>query len=178
MIQQRYEGRLDALIVLGAGREIHLSYMRAREAARFYNNGGTGIVLASGGRGLLCKTKKESEAMDMYKTLLEMGVKPEDIVLEKNSVNTYANFACSKQLLAERCVKTLGVVTNYSHMPRALKIGDEVMARSPKLECLMVPVCAKIESVRDLVGEVECFLYEFAFKRPSDSVKGLFRKRK
>jgi len=134
-------------------------------------------VLASGGRGLLCKTKKEPEAMDMYKTLLELGVRPEDIVLEKNSGNTEANFTCPKQLLAERAVKTLGVVTNYSHMPRALRIGEEVMARSPRLDCIMVPVCAIIESARDLAGEVECLLYDFAFKRPTDWVKGLFGKR-
>ncbi len=101
---------------------------RLTDAVQAYKRGFIKKLLISGGDGKLMGTSyPESELAKSF--ALDMGVKPEDLLIEDNSRNTHENAFFSKQILEKQSItnaKTL-VFTSASHIPRALacfkKIG-------------------------------------------------------
>lgn len=62
------------------------------------------------------------EARIMERLALEMGAKPEQLILEEQSMSTIENIRFSGALAAQRGLKKLALVTDAYHLPRALYI--------------------------------------------------------
>lgn len=102
---------------------LHLSSAanRLTDAIQLYKRGLVKKLLISGGDGkLMGNSYPESNLAKNY--LLDIGVKPEDILVDHKSRNTHENALFSKQLL-ERQGLTNGkilVITSAFHIPRAM----------------------------------------------------------
>jgi len=118
----------DSIIVLGAksikdGRSNPCLIARVEHAVDLYKNGMAKKIILSGG------TDKEdgvNEAETMQKIALDLGVKQEDIILEKNSTSTYENILFSKKIMSENGLKTSIIVTEPFHSPRAGLIAQKL----------------------------------------------------
>lgn len=121
----------DVGIVLGgytkggtyADDRLNLSYAgnRLTDAIQLYKRGIVKKLLISGGDGkLLGESYPESNLAQKY--LLDIGVKPEDLLIESQSRNTRENALFSKQLLEKQGLTNAKylVITSAFHMPRSL----------------------------------------------------------
>ena len=128
----------DVGIVLGgytkggtyAEDRLNFSYAanRLTDAVQAYKRGIVRKLLISGGDGkLIGASYPESELAKTF--ALDMGVKPEDILIEDNSRNTHENAVFSKQILEKQGITNAKILvfTSASHIPRAIgcfkKIG-------------------------------------------------------
>ncbi len=92
---------------------------RVLHAARLYRAGKAPVVLVSGGViPWLGSDIPEAESMQLL--LEEWGVPSASILRESASRNTYENAVLSRQVLAERGLHRVLLVTSALHMPRAL----------------------------------------------------------
>lgn len=94
---------------------------RLTDAVVLYKKGLVRKLLITGGDGNLIG-RKSPEAEKTEPFLLQMGVHPEDILLENVSRNTHENALLSKQLLdSQRLTNTkFLLITSASHMPRSI----------------------------------------------------------
>lgn len=117
----------DTIIVLGAKLIGHapsaVLALRLNEALRLYQGGYAAKIIVSGAKGT---DEEMSEAYAMSQFLIEHGVSPERIYLEENSFNTYQNLANSKQIMLENNLDSAIIVSNTSHMHRALLIARKL----------------------------------------------------
>jgi uncharacterized SAM-binding protein YcdF (DUF218 family) len=94
------------------------SYYRCLHAVQLYRQGAPCPVLVSGGKvdpdaaGPPC-----AEVMRTF--LVQMGVAPTDVIVEGRSQTTYENAHFSQELLRERHVDRIVLVTDATHMFRA-----------------------------------------------------------
>lgn len=120
---------VDYIVVLGAqvrGTRITRSLRYRLDAACEYltENPGTAAVV-SGGQGP-GEDLPEAEAMKNY--LVEKGIGPERILVEKDSVNTNENLKFSRAIIDKienNQDYTLAVVSNNFHIYRAVSIGKK-----------------------------------------------------
>lgn len=90
-------------------------------AARLFQQGNAPHVLVSG--GILPFTEESASEADNMAVLLQlMGVPDAAIWREARSINTYENAVFTRQLLAEKGIERVILVTSALHMPRAVKI--------------------------------------------------------
>jgi uncharacterized SAM-binding protein YcdF (DUF218 family) len=92
---------------------------RVWHAARLYEAGKAPLVIASGGT-LPWKDQVFREAPVMKQLLTSWGVPADSILLESESANTYQNAVHTAELLAERGLERVLLVTSALHMRRAL----------------------------------------------------------
>jgi len=119
----------DAIVVLGGGvtgpapPRISLDLSdgadRVLHGARLYRAGKAPVVLVTGG-AIPWLGSDLPEAATMQSLLEEWGVPRTSIISEADSRNTYENAVLSKQLLMERGLQRVLLVTSALHMPRAL----------------------------------------------------------
>ena len=119
----------DAIVVLGGGVEgpappritLDLSDAadRVLHAARLYRAGKAPVVLISGG-AIPWLGSDIPEAGSMQSLLEEWGVPAASIISEAASRNTHENAVFTRQLLAERGLHRVLLVTSAMHMRRAL----------------------------------------------------------
>jgi uncharacterized SAM-binding protein YcdF (DUF218 family) len=89
--------------------------------ANLYRAGKAPKIIVSGGR-ITWKGAGKSEAEDMTKLLVTMGVPQLDIIPEGNSFNTRDNAVNVQQILQAQNFKTILLVTSAMHMPRSMAI--------------------------------------------------------
>jgi uncharacterized SAM-binding protein YcdF (DUF218 family) len=95
---------------------------RVIQSLRLYKTGHIQKILMSGGSGTLLR-QEFREADFTRDQLIKMGVNPADILIDRNSRNTYENAVYSKQIL-----DSLGLtapyllITSAWHMPRATAV--------------------------------------------------------
>lgn len=92
------------------------------QTANLYHTGVIKKILLSGGSGRLMVNEPD-EASFLGAEFIRNGVKPEDILFERKSRNTYENAIYSKRLLDS--LKIDGphvVITSAFHMPRSIMI--------------------------------------------------------
>lgn len=118
-----------ALILLGAGLEKNkssiqptiLAYSRILEAYRIYNTAKENDIhykiIITGGD---VRKYGTSEAEVYGKTLEDMGVNKDDLILETNSLNTYQNAEYTKKIVQHLPYKQYLLVTSSLHMERSL----------------------------------------------------------
>jgi uncharacterized SAM-binding protein YcdF (DUF218 family) len=101
--------------------ELNGSADRIVHASRLWRAGKAPIVVSSGGGGPYTGGP-QTPADAMADLLVEWGVPRDAIVLERKSKTTYENALYSKQLLDERGIHDVLVVTSAAHMTRALAV--------------------------------------------------------
>ena len=114
-----YRRSADVIVVLGArtyadGRPSQALADRVRTACRLYQKGLAGKLIFSGGPG--DGAVHETEAMKQM--ALGLGVKEEDILLDKFGLNTQATVKNTEALFSELHASRILVVSHFYHLPR------------------------------------------------------------
>lgn len=94
---------------------------RVLYGAELYKQALAPLIIVSGGR-IAWRGSGSPESMDMAEILTQVGVPPSAIIQEPNSYNTYENAVNVKQILNNRGIKNILLVTSAMHMPRSLAI--------------------------------------------------------
>jgi len=125
--------QVEVLVVLGGGTspaepprpivEVNGAGDRVIYAAWLYREGKAKSILVSGGI-LNWDQGVTSPAQDMATLLEWMGVPPEAILVQGKSENTYDDARFSAQILSEKGVNQILLVTSASHMPRSVKLFE------------------------------------------------------
>jgi uncharacterized SAM-binding protein YcdF (DUF218 family) len=134
----------DVIMVLGAGVTMggqpgKTSTSRAVEGIVLYKKGYASKILFTGGwdhEGYIASAKA------MAALAKDLGVRPEDILVEDKSMNTYENILFSKEIMQQQNMQTALIVTSDSHMRRSMAISQklQVPARpAPVQEALVKP---------------------------------------
>ena len=121
--------RAGAIVVLGGGLSparpgypwpgMSAAADRLWHAARLFRAGKAPLLLLSGGTPP--ESGVASEASAMRQLLQEWGIPASAMLLEERSLNTRQNAAYSAELLRQRGVRQVLLVTSALHMPRALR---------------------------------------------------------
>lgn len=94
---------------------------RVLYAAQLYREGKAPVVIASGGR-IDWRGGGVAESSDMADILVTLGVPNAAIVQDSKSLNTYQNAVNVRQIMQERGIRRVLLVTSAMHMPRSLRI--------------------------------------------------------
>ena len=100
--------------------QLSVAANRFTDAVLLYKRGIVRKLLLSGGDGSLFGNK-DGEADFAKSYLLDIGVKPEDILYEGQSKNTHENAVFSKQILEKQGLSNAKIllITSAFHIPRA-----------------------------------------------------------
>lgn len=129
------EEKCDYGIVLGS--KPHICRIRAEKAAELYLNGKISRLICTGG------VKWETDEGRMYESeilrnvLLENGVPPEDVVVERRSKTTKENMIYALRRIT-RCFNTQGeikvlIITSRSHIRRSVALARKILPPSMKI---------------------------------------------
>ncbi len=167
-----------AIVVLGGGTEsamaprtdveVNSAGDRLIHAADLYHEGAAPLLILSGGKIDWMESIENSPASDMRKIMLKLGVPDDALILQPKSRNTYEDALYSAELLKEKGIKNIILVTSAMHMPRSValfkKQGLEVIpsptdftvtedgwkrAFSPNLETFIDQFVAQFECAWD-----------------------------
>jgi uncharacterized SAM-binding protein YcdF (DUF218 family) len=99
------------------------SLRRAIAAASAAKDAPSGRILVSGGSGIAVR-----EADLMRILLLDLGIAPDRVAVERDSRNTYENAVLTRKWLSERWPgeKRIFLVTSAAHLPRATAVFRKV----------------------------------------------------
>jgi uncharacterized SAM-binding protein YcdF (DUF218 family) len=124
----------DVIVVLGGGTnpaeyprstiEVNGAGDRVIYAAQLYKQGKANHLLLSGGR-IDWSNASTTPADEMAFILEQLGVPFESMWLEKESRNTYENALFSKEILSEKGISRIILVTSASHMPRSVLLFEQ-----------------------------------------------------
>ena len=125
------EGNYDAAVVLGGLSAPELSdktYVefsnrveRIQVPLELYKEGRVGKILITSGSGsLFSQEDRESDSLGDFS--LRWGVRPEDLLLERESRNTYENALYSGKILDFKKIHNFLLVTSAFHMKRSAAI--------------------------------------------------------
>lgn len=95
------------------------SQFRCVHAADLYHQPGSCRILVCGGK-VEPDDVGEPLAVLMREYLIKQGVRPEDVLLEDMSRNTYENAVFAGKILREEGVDEIVLVTTATHLPRAV----------------------------------------------------------
>jgi uncharacterized SAM-binding protein YcdF (DUF218 family) len=114
-----YRRSADVVVVLGArayadGRPSQALADRVRTACRLYQSGLVGKLIFSGGPG--DGAVHETDAMQ--RMALGLGVKADDIILDKAGFNTQATVKNTEALFSQLHASRILVVSHFYHLPR------------------------------------------------------------
>ena len=126
----------EVIVVLGGGThpalpprqhpEVREEGDRLLYAAQLYREGAAEQILVTGGRvEWLAGRDFETEANDMTVILGMLGVPEEAIWQEGLSQNTYENALYTQEILAEKEITRMILVTSAYHMPRSVAIFEK-----------------------------------------------------
>jgi uncharacterized SAM-binding protein YcdF (DUF218 family) len=121
----------DAIVILGGATrsafpprptvDLNEQGDRVFYGAQLYREGKAPLVIASGGR-IQWRGGGPSESADMAQILEVLGVPSTAILQDPTSLNTYQNAINVQQILQERGLDRILLVTSAMHMPRSLRI--------------------------------------------------------
>jgi uncharacterized SAM-binding protein YcdF (DUF218 family) len=125
----------QAMVVLGGGtippaepepttRLSEPSLRRCLRAAELYRQGPPCLLVVAGGK-VDPSQPGDSEAQTMRALLTQLGVSGDDILLEERSRDTYENAVYTQQLLAERRIECILLVTDATHLGRAVGLFEQ-----------------------------------------------------
>ena len=122
----------DVIVVLGGGTdpliyprsdvEINGAGDRMLYAARLYHAGYAQHILLSGGRISWLDGREGSSAEEMAEVMYLLGVPEEVLWLQSTSRNTYEDALYSTEILDEKGIDRILLVTSAQHMPRSLAL--------------------------------------------------------
>ncbi len=119
----------EAIVILGGGiipadqhhlqPDLNKAADRIWYGAQLYHAGKAPLVVLSGGQNHAVHS--QSEAAAMQQLTQDLGVPTEATLLEEKSRNTQQNSHYTAQMLHQRGIKTILLVTSASHMKRSLQ---------------------------------------------------------
>ena len=142
--------QVAAIVVLGGGIEgdrhgwrigpnLEAAADRVWFAARLYHAGRAPLVIVSGGASALSGSD-QPEAAAMAEFIEDLGVPASALMLEQRSRNTWENALYTRELLREKHIGQVLLVTSALHMPRALavfrKLGIDVIPAPTDVEAV------------------------------------------
>jgi uncharacterized SAM-binding protein YcdF (DUF218 family) len=95
---------------------------RVLHGAQLYLADKAPLIIFSGGRITWGQGGVRPEAEDMAELAIALGVPSAAIITETESLNTYQNAVNVREILEERGIQTILLVTSALHMPRSLAI--------------------------------------------------------
>ncbi len=98
------------------------SFDRLLHGVRLWKGGKAPLLIVSGGNVRFLTGADLTEAQRMQALALEYGVPQAAVVLEERSRNTYENALYVREVLQERGLGKIILVTSASHMPRAAAV--------------------------------------------------------
>jgi len=107
-----------------SGVEINGAGDRVFYAAQLYKEGKAPLILLSGGEITWLNDGSATPAEDMAEILTLMDVPLEALIIEDRSRNTYENALYAKELLAEKGINKILLVTSAMHMPRSVALFE------------------------------------------------------
>ncbi len=118
----------DAVIVLGArvNYNNHLNpclVARVEHGAKLVQSGLAKFLIVSGGNDV---EDGANEANAMREMAVRFGISSAQIILEPKATSTFENLLFSKAILEQRKLKSVIVVTEPYHMPRAAMIARKL----------------------------------------------------
>ncbi len=124
-----------AIVLLGGGTdaaipprpmvELNGAGDRILYAAQLYRQGKAPLILASGGNITWLGTRPSTPADEMTTILEMLGVPAEAILQQPNSQNTYEDAFYCAQILKERGITQVILVTSALHMPRSVALFEK-----------------------------------------------------
>lgn len=99
--------------------EINSAGDRVLYAASLYRDGAAPVVLVSGGNLNFSSARGSTPATEMTDLLTQLGVPAQAIWQQEKSQNTYEDALYSAELLQEKEIAEVILVTSAMHMPRA-----------------------------------------------------------
>lgn len=125
----------EVIVLLGGGTEsadaprpmteVNSAGDRVLYAAKLYHDGAAPNILVSGGNLGFSTSRGTTPAEEMREILMLTGV-PEEVILgQSQSENTYEDAVYSAEILAERDINEVILVTSAIHMPRAKALFEE-----------------------------------------------------
>ena len=132
----------EAIVILGGGTrpriaprpwyEVNEAGDRILYGSWLYKQGKAPLIIVTGGRAEWLGDGGNPESEDMAAIAEFMGVPSSAIIQESQSFNTRDNAVNTKQILAQRGINKILLVTSALHMPRSMeifrKIGIESIA--------------------------------------------------
>ena len=121
---------VDCIIVLGS---VKAAQYRVPVAVDAFNAGRANKLMLCGGKIREFPNGRYSEAENMFKAVLELGIPEEDIILENSSQNTVENILFALIELQRNFwlnkVKRVLLVTTAYHMRRSLAIAQYLLPK-------------------------------------------------
>lgn len=119
----------DAIVVLGGGIDDsgapgQSSTRRAYLGSQLFLQGRAPRLILS--TGYTDSEVNKSEAQAMRIIAIGMGVPDHKIILEEKSYNTYTNALETKKILEKNNLKSIILVTSFSHLYRAVKVFNKI----------------------------------------------------
>lgn len=114
---------------------------RALHAARIYHKVGGCLIIVSGHyvkgeyQQAVSTENDPTAANPMGQFLKELGVNPDDIILEEESRTTYENACRSKEIIEKKGLKDIVVVTDAIHMGRSVLCFEELGLKITPAAC-------------------------------------------
>lgn len=120
----------DAIVVLGhycdSGGKLSLRQRaRALKAVQLLDKYPDAKIIVTGGKGKTFNRSSTSLAHHVKSYLQQLGVPPEEILLEDKSVNTVQQAACIKELAHNHKLNSLTIVTSFPNILRTNYIFDK-----------------------------------------------------
>jgi uncharacterized SAM-binding protein YcdF (DUF218 family) len=75
-------------------------------------------------------------AVVMRELLIKLGVKPADLIVENGSFSTYENAVACKKIMDEKSFQTAVLVTDATHLPRAVRCFQSAGAKIIPSGCM------------------------------------------
>jgi uncharacterized SAM-binding protein YcdF (DUF218 family) len=122
----------DAIVVLGGATEseqyprptveVNAAGDRVLYAAKLYKEGKAPVILLSGGSITWMSGRSSTPASEMAQVLELIGISGDAVWLQPKSQNTYEDALFSSQMLKEKGITRVLLVTSAMHMPRSVAL--------------------------------------------------------
>ena len=158
----------DAIVILGgvtappmpprATIDVGAGFDRLLHGMRLFRLGKAPVLLLSGGAAMEQAGIQITEAARLFRLSIEYGIDPSAIWLEERSENTHENARFSSEMLRNKGLSKVLLVTSASHMPRAAaafkKEGLDTVAAPTDMRAIGEP-----DAMRSLVPSLRGLEY-------------------
>ncbi len=127
--------KAEVIVVLGGGTEsadaprpmteVNSAGDRVLYAAQLYHYGKAPLILASGGNLNFSTARGDTPADEMTALLLQSGVPKDAIWIQDQSQNTHEDAQYAAEILKEKGILEILLVTSAMHMPRAKALFEK-----------------------------------------------------
>lgn len=169
----------EAIVVLGGGTrpriaprpwyEVNEAGDRILYGSWLYKQGKAPLIIVTGGRAEWLGDGGNPESEDMAAIAEFLGVPSRAIIQESQSFNTRDNAVNTKQILAQRGINKILLVTSALHMPRSMEIFRKI-----GIESIAVPtdfLSVQNENTKGLAAVLDLLPTVDALRNTTNAIK-------